>query len=280
MIKNILLATDGSAFAEVAAEYALYLADRLAARLEAVHVIDSRMLASSPVAPHVNCIAWPPADVSRQLETVLRERGEAVLARVAQLAEERSVHLLTNLLSGEPAHVLAQAQNRTELLVLGRRGEHARDDGEFTGSTMDRVVRRASRPCLVTPAAFAPVEKILVAIDGSAVAARALHEAAELANALAAPLLILSVVENPDDLPAARQIVADAHSMVRAHECAAASMALSGPPAERILETADSSSASLVVLGSHGHSRLHDRILGSVAASVLARGMLPVLLVR
>ena len=280
MIKNILLATDGSPFAEVAAEYAFYLADRLAARLEAVHVIDSRMLAPSPVPAHLNCLAWPPADVSRQLEAVLRERGQSILSSLSDLAAQRSVHLVSRLLSGEPSQVLAQAQNRTELIVLGRQGEHAREDGEFTGSTMDRFVRRASRPCLVTPVVFSPVEKILVAVDGSAVAARALHEAAELANALAAPLLILSVVENPDDLPAARQIVDDAHSMVRAHSCAAASMTLAGPPAERILETAASSSASLLVLGSHGHSRLHDRILGSVAASVLSRGALPVLLVR
>ena len=63
---------------------------------------------------------------------------------------------------------------------------------DLTGSTMDRFIRHASRPCLVTPGAFRPVRKILAGVDGSPSAARALHEAVELANALGAPLVILA----------------------------------------------------------------------------------------
>lgn len=39
MISRILLATDGSAFSELAGEYAIYLAEKLGARLTALHVL-------------------------------------------------------------------------------------------------------------------------------------------------------------------------------------------------------------------------------------------------
>ena len=279
MIKNILFGVDGSPGGNTARDYAIDLARRLDARLEAVHVVDSRMLEFPVVAPQAGVIGWNPAAVNG-LQQALRARGEALLAETSAIAEKAGIHITTAIEFGHPAQVFADIQSRTELVILGRQGEHSKTAPDITGSTMERFIRRADRPCLVTPAAFKPVGKILVGVDGSPSAGRALREAIELANALKIPLVILSVAETESDLPRAQQANLEAHSIVRAHNCAAAALVAVGPPATCLMQKAGETECDLVVLGSHGHGWIYDKLIGSVAAHVVSSGQLPVLLVR
>ena len=279
MIKNILFGVDGSPCGETARAYAFDLARRLDARLEAVHVVDSRMLEFPLVGPQPGVIGWNPGAVNG-LQEALRARGEALLREVSARGEQAGVPVVATLEFGHPAQIFCEIQTRTELVVLGRQGEHSKDAPDITGSTMERFIRRASRPCLVTPAEFRPVAKILAGVDGSASAARALHEAVELANALHLPLVILAVAEREGDLPLAQKNALEAHSLARAHDCAAAAVTAVGAPATRILEKAEETGCNLVVLGSHGHGWIYDRLIGSAAAHVVSRGLLPVMLVR
>ena len=279
MIKNILFGVDGSPFGEVARDHAIDLALRLDARLEAIHVVDSRMLDFPIVAPQPGCISWNPGAVNG-LQEALRARGESLLRDTAARGEQAGIPIVTALEFGHPAQVFDEVQSRTELVVIGRQGEHSKDAPDITGSTMERFIRRASRPCLVTPAEFHPVEKILAGVDGSPSGGRALHEAVELANALHVPLVILSVAERETDLPLAQKNALEAHSLARAHDCAAAAVTAIGPPATRILEQAGTTGCNLVVLGSHGHGWIYERLIGSVAAHAVSNGKMPVLLVR
>ena len=279
MIKNILFGVDGSPFGEVAREYAIDLAKRLEARLEAVHVVDSRMLDFPLVAPQTGVIAWNPAAVNG-LQQALRARGETLLRETAARGEAAGIPIATALEFGHPAQVFDEIQSRTELFVLGRQGEHSAAAPDLTGSTMERFIRHASRPCLVTPGAFRLIGKILAGVDGSASASRALHEAVELANGLRVPLVILAVAERENDLPLAQKNAVEAHSLARAHECAAAALTAVGPPATRILEQAAETGSDLIVLGSHGHGWIYDRLIGSAAAHVVSSGKAPVMLVR
>lgn len=279
MIKNILFGVDGSAYGDVAREYAIDLALRLNAQLEAVHIVDSRMLDFPLIAPQTGLITWNPG-VLNGLQQALKTSGEKLLRETAERGKEAGITMVTTLEFGHPAQVLGEIQTRTELIVLGRQGEHSSASAEFTGSTMERLIRRASRPCLVTPRQFHPIEKILVGIDGSPAAGRALHEAVELANGLHIPLVILAVAERECDLPQAQKHSLQAHSLARAHECAAASLTAVGPPATRLLETAAETECNLLALGSHGHGWIYDRLIGSTAAHITSRAPIPVLLVH
>lgn len=52
-----------------------------------------------------------------------------------------------------------------------------------------------------------------------------------------------------------------------------------GPTVEVIIEVADRLDAETIVVGTHGHSRLHDALLGSVSHALVKRTARPVLLV-
>ena len=279
MIKNILFGADGSAHGHIARDYAMDLALRLDAQLAAVHVVDSRMLDVPLIAPQSGVLAWNPR-VFDGLQETLRARGEEILTESRERAKEAGISLTTFLEFGPPAQVLLDIQAKTELLVLGRQGNYTGSSPEFTGSTMGRVIRRASRPCLITPDRFEPVSRIMVSTDGSPTATRALHEAVELANGLRTPLIILAVAERGDELDQAQKNAVEAHSLARAHECAAATLTAVGPPGPLLLEKAAETGCDLIALGSHGHGWIVSRLMGSVAAHVICRATIPVLLVH
>ncbi|MGB5985241.1 MAG: universal stress protein [Desulfobacterales bacterium] len=53
-----------------------------------------------------------------------------------------------------------------------------------------------------------------------------------------------------------------------------------GDPANRIVQTARSGSYDLVIMGTHGHSKLDDLMIGSVARDVVHNSPVPVMVVR
>ena len=134
--------------------------------------------------------------------------------------------------------------------------------------------------------------KILVALDGSPDAYAALHHAATLACDQHARLIVLMVAPSPRHAVAVGgpMVISDPESAY-AKELREAVNSLppavsvesrltSGKPARRILEVAEESNCDLLVMGFHGHGRLHHALAGLVSATVLRESTRPVLLVR
>lgn len=145
-------------------------------------------------------------------------------------------------------------------------------------------------------------EKILVAVDGSEIAQRALQEAIKLARQGNTRLRILHVVDEsplwqyPDGVgvnyetvverfrETGRQIGAEALKAAReagvAAESALLELAGVGRVADVIVQDAKDWGAQLIVLGTHGRRGFAHLMLGSVAEGVSRAASTPVLLVR
>ncbi len=134
---------------------------------------------------------------------------------------------------------------------------------------------------------------ILVAVDGSRAAAKALEEAVDLARSERARVTLISVAELPRwrfsgfplalPFPDEAQLVREAESIVeRAEELVPDDVPVStvvrrGPVAQAILKRIETGEHDLVVLGSRGLGPTGSLILGSVSRAVLARSPVPVL---
>jgi nucleotide-binding universal stress UspA family protein len=136
-------------------------------------------------------------------------------------------------------------------------------------------------------------EKILVPLDGSALAETAIPTAVQLAKAQRGTVVLMRAAAAPW---LAGEAVVDAQvAIVREAEEYLGALAdrlradgsgevdtsvWYGAPATSIVDAAKSQRADLIVMTSHGRSGLGRLILGSVAESVLRGTMTPILLVR
>ena len=142
-------------------------------------------------------------------------------------------------------------------------------------------------------------KKVLVPVDGSPTAKAALRTAIDLAKLCGVSLVVLSVydpfpfiVAGPDYGYAqvqyvdavraeAKATIDEARTLVQAAGLAMEGLVVDAPKTWRaIIDTAESSRADLIVMGSHGRSGLDKLVMGSVAHSVLQHAALPVLVVR
>ena len=132
---------------------------------------------------------------------------------------------------------------------------------------------------------------ILVAHDGSADADAALEHATQLAGDQRARLTLLTVAPAPHQpgamgAPATPDLLeCFTGAQRRAAESIPADISvttllLRGDPAETILRTVREGEHDLIVMGSHGHSRLHRALLGSVSHRILHDSRVPVMLIR
>jgi nucleotide-binding universal stress UspA family protein len=133
--------------------------------------------------------------------------------------------------------------------------------------------------------------KILVALDGSPDAESALMHAISLARDQHARITLLTVGPSinraaavgtappPDLLDVHQEILHDATRLIP-RDVGVTTRLERGEAAATILRVAREEEDDLIVMGSHGHSRFHRALLGSVSQKVLAQSEIPVLLMR
>jgi nucleotide-binding universal stress UspA family protein len=140
---------------------------------------------------------------------------------------------------------------------------------------------------------------ILIPVDGSPIAARAVDEALAIAEAFESAVTLIYVIDpyaftgvgtdlsygQAEYLSAAtaeaEEALTAARQVFQARGIDVSSSVVEGHAVYRaILDAAEAANADLVVMGSHGRHGLEKLILGSVTAQVLSHAHLSVLVVR
>ncbi len=122
------------------------------------------------------------------------------------------------------------------------------------------------------------LNKILVPLDGSELAARTLVHACRLLHAPGSMVTLLRVVPRVEELEAAALVLEELRERLAADGIPATSRVAVGEPAKRIAQIAEESGASLIALSTHGASGVMRALRGSVAEEVLSIAPTPVLL--
>ena len=133
-----------------------------------------------------------PYETSHDLHHIVKER----VAEGAALLPS-GVAVETHPMFGNPGREVVELARKVgaDLIVLGR-VEHSALDRLFLGSTVDKVVRLATAPCLIA-AAPERAKRVLVAVDDSPAGDTALRAALGLTAATGAELRCVHVVEAP-----------------------------------------------------------------------------------
>jgi len=287
--QRILVPLDGSDAAEAALALAALIPSRHVRLLTVEPDTKGPMLASAP---------------DREAWNAGQEReGLALLNRAARPLRRRGRSVDTVFAFGDPADRIVRAAAAVDLIVMG---SHGRGSGGrfFHGSVADRVARHATAPTMIVrggehPTAAPPLTRLVVPLDGSPLAERALPTAAGLADALGLPIHLVRVVDF-DPLRAtvqaggqaaaasaeaqesprhqAEEYLAVETRRLRDRDLTTTSEVSTGPLTAALLDAIRP--GDLVVLTTHGRGGIRRWLLGSTAEKLVRLASAPVLLVR
>jgi nucleotide-binding universal stress UspA family protein len=277
MIKSLLVAVDSSASAAAVLEHAVSLARACQARITGLNVLDIRYVEMPPYIDYAYAFeAMAPATATLDLMEKFQEKGERILGDLRKTVEEAGLPVAVRMAEGVPGQVIADLAKEHDLVVLGKRGEHAKWGRDLLGSTAESVTKRSKAPVLLVQEQFRAFAKALVMIDGSEPAERALQLAAELAAKLP---LEMTVVTAQDEEKEGQAVLATAKAYLKKAKLAATYVVLPGKPARTAATIMADHPIDLVIMGMRGHSAIHDLILGRTTEQVMRSVPVPVLLV-
>ncbi|WP_408958229.1 universal stress protein [Natrinema sp. 74] len=283
MFARILVPTDGSDPATAALEHALDVAADVGATVHLLTVADTN-------EPSLTRLGGDVVDV-------LERESNEIVSDAAELAEQRNVSVVTDVVQGDPRSALVEYTTTDEfdLVVMGAHGR--RGLGEYVlGSVTDHVVNRSDVPVLTVrpvddaPSTY-PYADILVPTDGSDHATAALELGATVAADHGARLHLLSVVDELPEVVEAEtaqlsaQLEANVQEILDEAEAAAreagvedvtTTLAAGSTPRE-VTSYAEENGIDLVVMGTHGHTGLDRYLLGGFTERVIRTSPVPVL---
>lgn len=278
MIKNILVAIDGSEHSRSAVEHALWLAGRFGSALTGLHVVDIVSLEGPFLHDISGSLGFEPyLDFSSKLREVLQQRGKDLLAEFSERCQEAGVRAETASSVGVIANEICERARTHDTVVVGHRGLNERFSTGLLGGTTESVTRKSPKPVLVCPMRFEPIERPLLAYDGSARASNAMQMAADFCASAGLPLTVLHVCREE---AAAAKVLAEAARYLESYEIETSSLHVSGHPPEEIVSAIGDGKHDLLFIGAYGHSRIVEMVLGSTTEFVLRNAACPVFLSR
>lgn len=288
MLKNFVVALDGSECALHALDFALLLAKGTSSKISICSVADLSSAYGT----------GSPTTIEKAVARI-RAHAQGVVDEALAKANQRGAAAAGVVLEGEPAfEIVGYAK------VIGADGIVAGTHGRsglkrlFMGSVAEGVLRTASVPVFTVraEARVAANGRILVPIDGSACSLEALDVAIGFAAELGSEVIVCHVVDLAraatmsggeaqlvagclEELQAeGMALVADAENRVAGRVPVSAQTAEGAPVAE-IERLAAEIEPTFIVIGSHGRTGLNRLLMGSVAEGVVRSAPAPVMVI-
>ncbi|WP_265109930.1 universal stress protein [Halosolutus halophilus] len=289
MPRHVLIPIDGFEYSVAALEYCFVSFPDTS--LTALYVVDSSHDRSVSVGE-----SEPPAERATA-------RGERVLDRTTDLADDRNREIGTELRTGTPHTevLLAASEEDVDHVVMGCHGESP-IRRPFLGHVSEAVVRRSPVSTTIVPEPPSAIRerdlpgRVLVPVDGSEQAEAAVAYAIEAFPD--ASHTLLNVLDLPFDRSRVETTGGYLDKIRTAHERSAAEILESatavaedrggdvetatayGSPGAEIVDVADANGYDQIVMGSHGQSLAARLLTGSVAERVARDSPRTVTLIR
>jgi nucleotide-binding universal stress UspA family protein len=284
MLKKILVPLDGSQLSERSLVPALTLSQRTGAEMLLVRV------------PTADTFSFA---VSEARQRELAQDALAYLETIRKANEQPQFCIRMQVLDDDVANAIVDTAclEQVDLIIMSTHG-YSSLTRWVLGSVTEKVLRSAPCPVLAIHAARHP-RRILIMLDGSPLAERAIESGLSLARNLQAEVTMLRCVphivtdgkldEHERGLSRRMQedLLSEAKEYLRARsdEAAQSGVAINpvvriGPPADSILEYVETYGIDLIAMATHGRTGLKRWIYGSVTAKVLRSASCSMLVVR
>jgi nucleotide-binding universal stress UspA family protein len=279
MIKSIFLAVDGSIFTDTVVEYGIEMAKKLGAFLRVYSVIDIRIYEWILNTGGEGYMPVVPSNVFHDESYKFhRERAELLIKTLGKKLEESDIKFEADKLEGDPVEVICDISRQVDLVIMGARGDYARWGDRLLGATLESVSRQNHSPLLIVGQEFKDFRSIICAYDRSEASNTGLKLSAYLSEQLNMPLEVLTI--NDDELER-EEILEEARTYLEPYNLSTQFRHEAGDPAKTLIQvTKDVPEPAMMVMGSFGHSRIREAILGSTTVQVMRNANKPILLAK
>lgn len=282
---TIVALIDGSVYSASICDHASWIALQTGAAVEIVHTLGRRQVSNSPsnLSGSIGLGARTAlleelAELDGQKARLAQKRGRALLEDANERVVQSGVAVVgTNLRLGELIETVLELEERSELTIIGKRGEAADFDTLHLGSNLERVVRSSRNPVLVAAREFREIKKVLIAFDGGRSVLKAIDYIAGSQSFKELDFLLLSAgtatTELNRQLEGAAALLASAGYQVE-------TATRSGSPEAVISKATSDEQFDLLVMGAYSHSRIRNLFIGSTTTETIRSCRIPVLLFR
>lgn len=282
---KLIAFVDGSIYSESVLDHAAWVATRLEASVDVVHVIGRRDVSSTPLNLSGSLemgaqqrLLAELAEHDAQRAKLAQQRGRLLLdGATARLAAAGITGVHGKLRSGDVVEAVGELEAEADLIVIGKRGEAADFAKLHLGSNLERVVRTSRRPVLVASRAFKPVNRFMIAFDAGPSTMKAVTHIA--GGKLFPGLDCLMVMVGRETAEARGKLEAAAATLRTAGYNVDARLE-DGQPEEVICGHAESDHIDLLVMGAYGRSRMRSLFIGSTTGEMIRSVKIPVMLFR
>lgn len=266
MLRSALVALDGSAHSETAADLAIDWAGRYGSRLLGLGIIDAPTIERAEPVP-LGAGAYKKArDEARLVDSHRRVTDFLADFRTRGQVAGVSVEVLED--TGEPAVRILREAQRCDVVILGRETHFHFETQEQPDETLAQVLRGSPRPVVVVPRSVPSGRGVLLAYGGGREAARTLQTFQLLGLAAGEAIEVVSIHRDGAEAEAlvnlAGEYLTRQGAPHRLHPIVSAT-----PPAEVLLDRVRHSRPRLVVMGAHGHHPVRELFGTSVTRAVM-----------
>jgi nucleotide-binding universal stress UspA family protein len=271
----ILVAQDGSPVAQTAASVAIQIAQSQSLLIRGLYVVDEALVLDT-YANYQTELGRGEEPTSRaELVTRFQEQGEVALRWLEARCRAVGVPVTVEIeFGGVPELVLHEAA-QAKLLALGRRGRGHAADSNHLGRHFRAIAHHTHQPVLIGGDEQRPIQRLLLAYNGSESAQRALAWAALLQRRLPTEVMVVAVRESADT---PHQWAVDMSTRVAQSGLVHYDfISRTGQPAAEIVAAAVENQVDLIVIGRYRHMALLEWLTESTVDRVLRNTPLPVL---
>lgn len=284
MTRKIVALVDGSIYSHSVCESAGWIAARMGASVELLHVLGRREgteaadLSGSLALGARSALLEELTKLDEQRAKLQQQRGRAILDDAKAVLQRAGVSdVTTRLRIGDILETAAEAEAEADMLVIGKRGEAADFAKLHLGSNIERIVRASHKPVFVAARGFRAPERLLIAFDGGPSSLKAVAHAAEnpLFTGLECHLLMAG-----EGSSAQRGKFDQACAALDAAGRETKAYVADAAPENAIAEHVERFDIGLVAMGAYGHSRIRSLVIGSTTSETIRSCKVPVVLYR
>jgi nucleotide-binding universal stress UspA family protein len=248
---DILVPLSGAVDSWAAWDQAMIVADREDARLLGLHVVASDK------------------DRGSQQAQLVREQFEKRFERAG-----KPYKLAVDV--GGVARKICDRARWADLVVVKLSHPPGEKRISRLSSGFRMLIHRCGRPILAVPSAASPLNKVLLAYDGSPKSREALFLATYFAGRWKIPLVIVTV----EGTKVSQEILQQGQSYIERRDVVPTLVAKRGEVSQAILETAEQHGCDFITIGGYGRGAVKEVVLGSTVDRILRESQKPVLICR